>query len=86
MMQVLEIARRVEHSREWKSQGGVMHLELSAEEQALLVTILREREREFLHEIARTDSHEFRRGLQEREAILESLLRKLATEAAGRAA
>lgn len=58
-----------------------MHLELSSQEEALLVTILRERQREFLHEIARTDSHAFRRGLQEREAILEALLRRLTPEA-----
>ena len=50
------------------------------QEQALLVTILTERQRELLLEIARTDLHEFRHELQEREALLESLLRKLAPE------
>lgn len=56
------------------------------QEQALLVTILSERQRELLHEIARAELREFRRELQEREAMLESLLRKLTSEAAGRAA
>jgi hypothetical protein len=58
-----------------------MELQLTAQEQALLATFLQERQRELLHEIARTDSHDFRRVLQEREVILESLLRKLAPEA-----
>jgi vacuolar-type H+-ATPase subunit E/Vma4 len=58
-----------------------MELQLTAQEQALLVTFLRERQRELLHEIARADLHDFRRVLQEREVILESLLRKLASEA-----
>jgi hypothetical protein len=56
------------------------------QEQALLITILSERQRELLHEIARADLHEFRRELQAREAMLESVLRKLSPEAAGRAA
>ncbi len=55
-----------------------MELQLTAQEQALLTTILRERQRELLREIARADVHEFRRELKEREVILESLLRKLA--------
>ncbi len=58
-----------------------MPLELTSQEHTLLVTILRERQRGLLREIARADSHEFRRGLQEREAILESLLRKLVPQA-----
>ena len=57
-----------------------MPVELTSQEQTLLVTILRERQRELLREIARADHHQFRRGLQEREATLESLLRKLAPE------
>ena len=59
-----------------------MPLELTTQEEALLVTILRERQRQLLHEIARSDFHEFRRELQAREATLEALLRKLAPEAA----
>ena len=55
-----------------------MHLELNSHEQELLATLLRERQRELLHEIARADSHEFRRTLQDREVVLESLLRKVA--------
>ena len=54
-----------------------MELRITPDEHALLATILRERQRELLHEIARTDLHEFRRTLQDREVLLESLLRKL---------
>jgi hypothetical protein len=54
-----------------------MELQLTAQEQALLTTILCERQRELLREIARTDAHDFRRELKEREIVLESLLRKL---------
>jgi DNA repair exonuclease SbcCD nuclease subunit len=61
-------------------------MEFTPQEQALLVTILRERQRELLHEIARAELREFRRELQEREALLESLLRKMTPETAGRAA
>ena len=57
-----------------------MDTAFTAQEHALLVTILTERQRELLHEIARTDLHAFRRQLQEREALLESLLRKLGPE------
>lgn len=86
VMQVLELSPRQENSSEWKSQGGIMHLDLSSEEQSLLITILRERQREFLHEIARTDSREFRRGLQDREVILEALLRRLTPDTASNTA
>lgn len=64
-----------------ESLGGVMQLELNAQEQTLLVMILRERQRELLREIAHADFHEFRRGLQDREVVLESLLHKLTLEA-----
>ena len=56
------------------------------QEYALLVTILTERQRELLHEIARADLHDFRHQLQEREALLESLLRKLGPEVRQQAA
>lgn len=55
-----------------------MELQLTAQEQALLVTFLSERQRELLREISRADAREFRQALQEKEVILESLLRKLA--------
>ena len=54
-----------------------MDTPFTPEEHSFLVTILTERQRELLHEIARTELHEFRRELQEKEALLESLLRKL---------
>jgi len=59
-----------------------MEVQLSGAEHALLLTVLRERQRELLREIARSELHEFRKVLQEREGILESLLRKLAPETA----
>ncbi len=57
-----------------------METAFTPSEQALLVTILTERQRELLLEISRADLHEFRRELREREALLESLLRKLEPE------
>lgn len=55
-----------------------MDLQLTTQEHALLVTFLRERQCELLREISRTDVREFRHALREKEAILESMLRKLA--------
>jgi bisphosphoglycerate-independent phosphoglycerate mutase (AlkP superfamily) len=57
-----------------------MHLELDPQEQTLLITFLRDRQRELLREIARADIHKFRRTLQDREVVLESVLRKLQPE------
>jgi len=57
-----------------------MELAITPQEHALLVIVLHERQRELLREIARADIHDFRRTLQERELILESLLAKLAPE------
>lgn len=57
-----------------------MNFELTQAEHALLVAILEERQRELLHEISRTGLHSFKRTLQEREGVLETLLRKLAPE------
>jgi vacuolar-type H+-ATPase subunit E/Vma4 len=57
-----------------------MELQITPQEQVLLTTILRERQRELLHEISRADVHSFRRALQDRELVLESLLRKLSEE------
>jgi len=57
-----------------------MQFELTQAEHGLLVMLLQERQRELLHEISKADSHDFRRGLREREAVLEALLRKLTAE------
>ncbi len=54
-----------------------MKIDLTEPEHALLVTLLQERQRELLHEISRAEVHNFRHGLQEREVLLETLLRKL---------
>jgi len=58
-----------------------MKIELTQAEHALLITFLQERQRELLHEISKADAHHFRTGLREKEALLESMLRKLAAEA-----
>ena len=63
-----------------------MEFEITSQEQALLVTILTERQRELLREISRAEFHHFRRELQEREAVLESLLRKLTPDRGDRVA
>ncbi len=54
-----------------------MKIDLTEPEHALLVTLLQERQRELLHEISRAEVHNFRHSLQEREVLLETLLRKL---------
>ena len=54
-----------------------MTIELTEPEHALLVTLLQERQRELLHEISRAEVHNFRHRLQEREVLLETLLRRL---------
>lgn len=55
-----------------------MDIRLTETEHALLVTLLQQRQRELLHEIAKADVHSFRHRLQERETVLEGLLEKLA--------
>jgi hypothetical protein len=57
-----------------------MQIEFSQVEHDLLVTLLQERQRVLLREIARADRHDFRHTLQEREGVLESLLHKLNAE------
>jgi alanyl-tRNA synthetase len=63
-----------------------MKLELTEPEHALLVTLLQERQRELLHEISKAEVHEFRRTLQQREVLLESMLRKLSSTVGSTAA
>jgi hypothetical protein len=57
-----------------------MQIELTQAEHGLLVTLLQERQRGLLHEIARADIHNFRHTLQEQEGVLEILLNKLGPE------
>ena len=54
-----------------------MIIELTEPEHALLITLLQERQRELLLEISRAEVHNFRHNLQQREMLLETLLRKL---------
>lgn len=51
-----------------------MELTLNTEEQELLVSILDQRHRELLKEIAHTDHREFKQGLRKNEKRLDSLL------------
>jgi len=54
-----------------------MELTLNAEERELLLSILEQRHREMLKEIAHTDHREFKQGLRKNEKLLESLLGRL---------
>ena len=54
-----------------------MELMLSTEEQEFLLSILEQRHRELLKEIAHTDHHEFTQGLRKNERLLDSILGRL---------
>jgi len=54
-----------------------MELTLNTEEQELLVSILDQRHRELLKEIAHTDYREFKQGLRKNERLLDSMLSRL---------
>ena len=54
-----------------------MELILSTEEQELLLSILEQRHRELLKEIAHTDHHEFKQGLRKNEKLLDSMVSRL---------
>ena len=54
-----------------------MELILTYEELELLDSILEQRHREMLKEIAHTDHHEFRETLRKNEKMLESILSRL---------
>src|SRR5262249_26509663 len=59
------------------TQEGLMGLELSAEERALLLNILERADRHLLAEIHRTESIDFRHGLEHDEETLLGLLEKV---------
>ena len=54
-----------------------MELRLTEAEHELLVQVLEERQVHFLHEIAKSDHHEFKRALRHRCELLERVLEKL---------
>jgi hypothetical protein len=54
-----------------------MNLLLNSEEEELVRELLTEKQRVLLGEISRAEHHDFRRSLQEKERLLESLLTKL---------
>ena len=55
-----------------------MEIKFTDEELQLLLEILEEQHRELLHEISRTDHHEFKMLLRTKEKLLETMLEKLA--------
>jgi hypothetical protein len=57
-----------------------MELQLTEDERELLLEILQERHKNLIHEIARTDHHDFKHELQHRCTKLESILRKVQME------
>ena len=52
-------------------------LQLTAEEEDLLLDLLQEQQTHLLREIAKADHHEFRDGLRNRCTVLEAILAKL---------
>lgn len=54
-----------------------MELHLTEEERALLLEVLQERHKSLIHEIARTDHHDFKHELQHRCTKLEGILGKI---------
>jgi len=54
-----------------------MNLVLTAEEEDLVRELLTEKQRVLLTEISRAEHYEFRRSLQQKETLLESLLTRL---------
>lgn len=54
-----------------------MEFTLNTEEQELLMSILEQRHRELLKEIAHTDHREFKQALRKSEKLLDSMLSRL---------
>ncbi len=54
-----------------------MELTLNTEEQELLLSILDQRHRELMNEIAHTDHREFKQELRKDERLLDSLVSRL---------
>jgi hypothetical protein len=54
-----------------------MNLVLNAEEEELVRELLTERQRVLIGEISRAEHYEFKRNLQKKETLLESLLTKI---------
>ena len=52
------------------------HIELSIEEQEILIQVLQNSLTQLEIEIDRTDSHDFREGLKHRRTVLRALLEK----------
>ena len=61
-----------------------MNLILNSEEEELVRELLAEKQRVLLAEISRAEHHDFRRSLQQKETLLESLLTKLTPAGIGK--
>jgi hypothetical protein len=60
-----------------------MELRLSAQEHHLLLEILEDRQKNLIHEIARTDHREFKHELQARYSLIDDVIKRMkALEAA----
>lgn len=59
-----------------------MELQLSHQERRLLLEILEERNKNLIHEIARTDHREFKHESQTRCALVEGILKKVQAQEA----
>lgn len=57
-----------------------MQIQISPEEQAFLKELLQRDYQDLREEIYKTEDHTFKRGLREKEKIIESLLAKLKAE------
>lgn len=60
-----------------RDTGDAMELNLTPDEHGFILEVLQERQRELLREISRTDYHQFRAILRQKEVMLESVLEKL---------
>jgi len=60
-----------------------MNLVLNSEEEELVRELLTEKQRVLLGEISRAEHHDFKRSLQKKETLLESLLTRLSPAGVG---
>ena len=65
------------------TKEAVMNLVLNSEEEELVRELLTEKQRVLLGEISRAEHHDFKRSLQKKETLLESLLTRLSPAGVG---
>ena len=69
--------------RDSLTKEAVMNLVLNSEEEELVRELLTEKQRVLLGEISRAEHHDFKRSLQKKETLLESLLTRLSPAGVG---